>query len=116
MIFLYRYFGGYLKVCFYGDFPEKILNLCADNGITLWGSKSVRNGITAFISIKDFYTIRYIIRGSAIRVHIEEKYGFPFIFTLYRKRWGIFVGGILFLVLLELMSGFTWIIVTQGNT
>ena len=115
MILLYRYFWGYLKVCFYGEFPEKVLNFCADKGISFWGAKSVDKGITVFISIKDFYSLPAAIKGSKIRVHIEKKYGFPFIFSRYKKRWGLFVGVIIFVAFLEVMSSFIWIIDINGN-
>lgn len=115
MILFYRYFLGYLKVSFYGEFPEKILNFCADTGLTFWGAKSDKKGITVFISIKDFYSLRPIIRGSKVKVHIEEKYGFPFVFSRYKKRWGLIFGAIIFMAFLEVMSSFIWVIEINGN-
>ena len=115
MILFYRYFLGYLKVSFYGEFPEKILNFCADTGLTFWGAKSDKKGITVFISIKDFYSLRPIIRGSKVKVHIEEKYGFPFVFSRYKKRWGLILGAIIFMTFLEIMSSFIWVIEINGN-
>ncbi len=115
MIFIYRFVLGCLKVSFSGEFPERILNLCADSGITLWGSKSVNNCLTAFITVRDFYLIPGIVRGTKIKVHIEEKYGFPFILERYNKRWGIPVGVIIFLCFLEVMSSFIWVIDIKGN-
>lgn len=115
MILFYRYFLGYLKVSFYGEFPEKILNFCADTGLTFWGAKSDKKGITVFISIKDFYSLRPIIRGSKVKVHIEEKYGFPFVFSRYKKRWGLIFGAIIFMTFLEIMSSFIWVIEINGN-
>ena len=115
MIFFYRYLRGCLKVKFYGEFPERILNLCAENRITLWGSKSVEGGICGYITLKDFYFLPYIIRGTKIRIHIEEKYGFPFVISRYKKRWGISLGVIIFFCFLQFMSSFIWIIDVRGN-
>lgn len=115
MIFIYRYFSGYLKLDIIGEFPERILNLCADSSITLWGTKSDGGGLTAYITIKDFYSLRDIIKGTNIRVHIKEKYGFPFVFSKYRYRFGIFAGLIFFIMFLNIMSGFIWIIDINGN-
>jgi len=115
MIFFYRFVLGCLKVSFSGEFPERILNLCAESGITLWGSKSVKKGLTTFIKVKDFYLLPCIVKGTKIKVHIEEKYGLPFILARYNKRWGIPVGAVIFLCFLEIMSGFIWIIDIKGN-
>ena len=100
---------------FYGEFPEKILNLCAQSGITLWNSKAVDGGIEANICLRDFYYLRDILKGKGIRLHILEKKGLPFVVFKYRKRPGIIVGLALFLALLKILSGFIWIIDIDGN-
>ena len=115
MVWLYRYYFGSLFLRFYGEFPEKILNLCAQNGITLWNTKASDGGIEANICLRDFYYLRDILRGKGIRLHILEKRGFPFVVFKYRKRPGIIVGLALFLALLKILSGFIWIIDIEGN-
>ena len=72
MVWLYRYFFGSLFLKFYGEFPEKILNLCALNGITLWNSKAVDGGIVANICLRDFFYL--ILRN------IETEFGAKFKF------------------------------------
>lgn len=115
MVWLYRYIFGRVGLRFYGEFPERILNLCAANSITLWGSKFKNNGIVANMALSDFYKLREIMRGTGIRLHITEKRGFPFLATRYKKRWGIIIGAVIFLVVLEILSGFIWIIDVDGN-
>ena len=115
MIFFYRYFSGCLKVIFKGEFTERVLNLCAENGIKLWSAKSENGRLTAFITLKDFYLLPDVISGSKIRVHIEERYGFPFVLSRYRKRPGILIGVLIFITFLEFMSGFIWVIDIKGN-
>ena len=87
MIRIYRYILGRIRVRFYGEFPERILNLCAVNGITLWGAKSVKDGIRAYITVRDFLNIRNIRKGTGIRVHIEEKSGLPFVISRTESVW-----------------------------
>ena len=103
-------------VKFYGDFPEKVLNLCAQNGITLWNSKYKNDGITANITVKDFYILREILKGMGIRIHIMHKSGFPFIVKRYKRRPGLLIGAIVFLVILEILSCFIWVIDVEGNS
>ncbi len=116
MIWLYRYFYGRLKIRFYGEFPERILNLCAVSGITLWGSKFKDGSITANITVRDFYRLREIIKGTGMRLHILEKSGFPFFVSRYKRRYGLFIGLILFIGILQFLSGFIWIIDVSGNS
>lgn len=116
MIRIYRYILGRIRVRFYGEFPERILNLCAVNGITLWGAKSVKDGIRAYITVRDFLNIRNIRKGTGIRVHIEEKSGLPFLISRYRKRVGLTAGTAMLLLFLQLMSGFIWNIEIVGNS
>lgn len=115
MIFIYRYFSGFIKVRFFGTFPERVLNMCAGSGIALWGTKSSKDGFTAFLTVKDFRFLPFIVKSTGIRVHIEEKRGFPFIINRYKNRWGIFIGLVAFILFLEFMSGFVWIIEINGN-
>ncbi|MBQ1988645.1 MAG: sporulation protein YqfD [Clostridia bacterium] len=58
VVWLYRFIFGRLSIKFYGDFPEKALNLCAENGITLWNSKFKEGSIIANITVKDCYILR----------------------------------------------------------
>lgn len=115
MLWLYRIFSGFLRVRFYGDFCEKALSLCAQNGINLWNSKTNNNAIESYILVRDFKALRNIISGNKIRVHILKKFGVPFITERYKKRYGIFVGAIAFFLILELMTGFIWVIDINGN-
>ena len=98
VLWLYRYLRGYLKISVKGEFSEKLLNLCAANRITLWNSRIIKGGIETCIFIKDFFALRYLIRGSKLRVHICEKAGVPIRTSKNRKRIGLFGGIILLFV------------------
>lgn len=115
MLWIYRIISGYLKVSFYGEYRERILSLCATNGITLWNSRFTGDSIESCILVRDFRHIRKIARGKGVRVHILKKRGLPFITERYKKRFGILVGAVLFFLILELMSGYIWIIDINGN-
>ena len=115
MLFLYRFFCGILEVEFSGIYPEKILNLCAQNRIGVWNSRFLWQKIRLFITVKDFRKLPKILKKSGVRVHILSKKGFPFFWNRYKKRLGIFTGIVLFFATLQFMSGFIWIIEVEGN-
>lgn len=115
MRWVYRFISGYLTVIFYGEFPEKILNLTSFNRIYLWNSRRTKKGIEANIFVKDFKNIRPILKNSGIKVHILKKHGLPFKIAKNRKRSGIIVGLIIFISFLSFMSWHIWIIDVEGN-
>ncbi len=115
-IYLFRYFKGYLRVLFSGDFSERILNLSARNSATLWEIEKCENGaIIANISVKDFRKIRTIRAKSGVRVRIVEKIGAPFIIKKYSKRIGFALGIVVFFVIINFLSGYVWKIEVSGN-
>ena len=116
IIFLYRIVFGFLRVCIYGDFKERALTLCAQNGITLWNNRLKEGKIECNILVKDFRLLRSVLRGKGVKVHILKKRGVPFILNRYRKRSGILVGAVLFFAIIQLMSGYIWIIDVEGNS
>ena len=115
IIFLYRIIFGFLRICIYGDFKERALTLCAQNGITLWNNRLKDGKIECSILVKDFRFLRSVIRGKGVKAHILKKRGMPFILNRYRKRSGILVGAVLFFTIIQLMSGYIWIIDVEGN-
>ena len=115
MLWLYRFISGYLRVLFYGECSERILNITAQNRITLWDSHLVKRGIESNITVNDFKRLRTIIRKSKVRVHILTKKGLPFKINKNQKRIGLLVGIIILAVFLKLMSGYIWVIDVTGN-
>ena len=77
IVFLYRIIFGYLRISIYGDFKEKALTLCAQNGITLWHNRLKEGKIECSILVKDFKFLRSVIRGKGVKVHILKKRGVP---------------------------------------
>lgn len=115
MLFLYRFFCGILEIELSGIYPEKIFSFLAQNRINVWNSRFANQKIRLYITVKDFRRLPQILKKSGIRVHILRKKGFPFFIKKYRKRFGIFMGIILFFAILQFMSGYIWIIDVTGN-
>ena len=115
MLWFIRYLSGFVKVIFYGECPERILNLAVLHRIFLWNSKLTKDGIEVCISAKDFKKLRHIVRKSGLKFKIRQKNGLPFKTVKYRKRSGIIVGFIMFCLFLAVMSKYIWIIDVTGN-
>ncbi len=115
MLWLFRYFTGYLYIVIKGEFNENVLNLCARNRITLWNSKLHKKDIETCISVNDFKKLRTIIRGYKVRLHIIKKVGLPFKIQKNRDRSGLLIGFIILALFLKIMSGYIWVIDVSGN-
>ena len=115
MLYLYRFFCGILELEFWGVYPEKILNLCAKNKITVWNTRFLKQRIILNITVKDFKKLPKLLKKSGVKLHILSKKGFPFFINKYKKRFGIFAGLIVFFAVLQFMSSFIWTIDIVGN-
>ena len=115
ILLIFRIVHGYLYVRADSKNPEKLLNLCAANGIVLWGV-SIR-GERLYFKIKcdDFKRFRKLRRAVRCTVHITHKVGLPFFLAAHKQRYGFVVGLLLFGGLLYYLSGFAWNICITGN-
>ena len=114
-IFIIRWFCGY--VCFRakGGFYERFLNLCAANGITVWGVKYKNGTLHAKMSRKDYKNVLPIARRAKTRLKIVSKRGLYSRAAKYRGRYGLAVGFLAFILILRLLSSVIWNINTNGN-
>lgn len=114
-IFIIRWFCGY--VCFRakGGFYERFLNLCAANGITVWGVKYKNGTLHAKMSRKDYKNVLPIARRAKTRLKIVSKRGLYSRAAKYRGRYGLAVGFLAFILILRLLSSVIWNININGN-
>ncbi|MBE6779712.1 MAG: hypothetical protein E7545_01905 [Ruminococcaceae bacterium] len=115
MLFLYRFFLGVLEIAVYGIYPEKMLNLCEKHKISVWDIRFQKGKICCKINVKDFKRLPKIFRKQGVRLHILKRWGLPFFTNKYKRRFGIFAGLLIFVFMLNFLSGFVWIIDVRGN-
>ena len=114
MLLIFRFLKGYLRVLFKCN-AEKVLNLTAQNGITLWDTKLLKNGIEGYISVRDFKKLAYLKRPKGFKVHILRRYGLPFKIKSNKRKvrllfcLGVFFGTLMF------FSQFIWSVEIVGN-
>ena len=110
------YIKGYVSIAINGLFPERFINLCTNNKISLWNIKRKnKREINANIYVNDFKKIRKTTRNSGCRIHIFKKHGLRFLIYKYRKRKVLAIGFIVFFAVLWGLTKFVWIIEITGN-
>lgn len=115
LIRLIRFFRGYVFFTCWGGFPERFINLCSLNGISLWDVRSAGGILTAKTTIKCYKNIRPCARKAGMKIKIKKKYGFPFFIKPYIERKGIAAGMVISAVMLIFLCSCVWTIDVTGN-
>ncbi|MBR4286727.1 MAG: sporulation protein YqfD [Clostridia bacterium] len=108
MISIFRYVSGYVEFCAEGGFPERFLNLCKLNGISLWNVENDGVKVKACTSAKEFENISKPAKNSGMTVKTLENKGIPFWARRHKWRCGLLAGLIIAVCLVWYMSGFVW--------
>lgn len=116
MLSLLRVFRGTVEFEAEGGFPERFLDLAAEADLPLWDTS--RRNISLFASCfaSDYRKLRPLARRSGLRLHCQKRYGIPFWIRPFRRRSGLAVGAIVFVLLLQLLSSRCWVLTVSGNS
>ncbi len=115
MLWLYRFFCGYITIAIKGNYSERLINTLAKSGISVWHIKRKKNYIQASIFAHDFKRLASLKGKSGVKIHILSKTGLPFVINKYKHRPGLFAGAALFIVLIFVLSSYVWNIKVEGN-
>lgn len=110
-----QYIHGYLRIRITGDSTERFLNLCSNKQIYLWELEHKNHGYEMCISIKEFRKLKPILKKTGTKVSIVERFGLPFFLHRYRKRKLFFLGSIICVFLIYVLTLFIWDIRINGN-
>lgn len=110
-----RFLRGYVSVFASGKFTERLINILNKNGFLYWDIIPKNGGLTLSMPVKDYKRLRFYLNKTGIKTRVQNRYGLPFLIRQYRGRVGLFIGAILFVLLLSLFSKFIWIINVSGN-
>ena len=103
-----RYLSGYVEFCAQGGFPERFLNLCKLNGISLWRVENDGVKVKACTSAKEFERLEKPAKNSGMTVKTLETKGIPFWAKRHKWRCGVLVGVVAAVCFVWYMSGFIW--------
>lgn len=108
MVSLLRYINGYVEFCAEGGFPERFLNLCKINQISLWDMKNDGVKVEACTTKREFEKIQTPAENSGMSIKILKKKGIPFFTKRHKWRCGAVFGIVLTFLLIWYLSGAIW--------
>ena len=109
------YRKGYVRLRFWGEDPERFLNLCAYHKVPVWNLVTREKMYEMNTSVEGFRRLKGICRKSRVKIKIIGKHGLPFFFYRNKKRKAFFLGFFLGLGILFLLSRHIWNIHVEGN-
>lgn len=92
----------------YGEYPLRLMNQLAANGIRVWGIRQNGDCITAYMPLKSYKKIHGLRGRSGVRTRVTKRIGLPFLFYRYRFRAGLAAGVAVFFFTLYFLSSFIW--------
>lgn len=115
MAHIFRQLSGWVSFSAEGGFPERLLNLCAQERIKLWNTRRAGAVLYACCSARDYLRMRPIARKACVRMRLGERFGLWFRLRRYRLRVGVPLGIVVYVLLLRLLSGYIWVVEVDGN-
>ena len=109
-----RLIRGYVEFEARGKFPERMLNLTAARGISLWDARPFDGGLRGRMYVKDYKRIRPCARRARVRTRVVRRRGLPFRVARYRDRIGLPIGAAAGIGLLVFLSCFVWSFSVDG--
>jgi similar to stage IV sporulation protein len=112
---LYQWIKGFLIIRLKGQSPERFFNLCSHHNIYLWDVKNIEGNYECNIMLKDYKKLKVIAKKTKTVPYIRKKIGFPFIFSVYKKRKGYLLGLVLFVSIIYMLSLYIWDVSVLGG-
>lgn len=110
----FRFLFGSITVSVSGN-TERFLSALSRSGIRYWSLKSKSPGTAQFcIYRRNFKSLVPIRRQSHSHIHIIRRSGVPHLLRNYKKRLGIAVGAVIFIITFFIFSFFIWRIEVSG--
>lgn len=111
-----NYARGWVRLVACGPFPERLLNLCAQRGMTFWAVEW-QDGQTLRLSLlrRDMGGLEELARRAGCTVEIEQRAGLPTFLARFRRRYAFLLGLALSVLCVCLLSDFVLTIEVTGN-
>lgn len=115
MSFFKRWYDGYVRVKLKGQSQERFLNICSGRGIILTNMKYSDDGYICTMCLKDYLYIKPVVKKCGVVPYIKSRHGLPAILGRIKKRISLFIGIIISIVLIFVLSAHIWNIEIEGN-
>jgi sporulation protein YqfD len=98
-----------------GEQLESFLNQILKDGVIVYRTQKSERGMRAQIKLADFRRLRRAARRTHTRIHINAKYGGPFIAARWWRRKGLLAGICIIALMLTVLSQLVLSISVLGN-
>nr|WP_239559101.1 sporulation protein YqfD [Sporohalobacter salinus] len=105
---------GYVIIRIEGYGKEKLINFLMRSDFRIWKVKHKRDHFEARLKMKDFKEIRPYVKRADCQVRIKSKHGFPYWLKKLKFRKSLFIGSIVAVIVLYLLSSFIWLVDIHG--
>ena len=116
MISFIRWIIGFVSFRFEGGFADGFINECYSLGEPVRNIARYGGALTGKCPASHYLTLCRIARRHGGRLKITKKSGVIFPFLKIKNRLGLFVGAVVFAVLISFLCGFVWNIELVGNS
>ena len=115
MLHWIQYIKGYVTIKVWGYSVERLLNLCGNHDILVWGIKDHGDYHTMNISVRGFFALKPLLKKTGTRAAVLQRYGLPFFVSKLCRRKIFVIGLVACMAFWILTSGYIWNIKIEGN-
>ena len=116
MLKILNFFRGSVRVRLTSEYPERFINVCAQNRIALWDiERRGPDGLSASMLPGGYKRILPFAARGVGRIDITGRMGLPYFLLRFRRRYALLAGMALMSAALGALSLFIWEIDVSGN-
>ena len=116
MQFIVNFLRGSVSFTVSGPFPERFLNLCAQNGVGFWDLEWLDSQTLALkVTRRDARRVGVLAEKVQCEAAAQGRKGVPFFLAGFRKRYALLIGLVLSLAAAGLLSRFILTVEISGN-
>jgi len=113
---LMNYLRGMARVIVEGDFPERLINLCAQERVVFWSVDwKDDHALTMTVRYGSLKVLQELAQRCGCQIQVEKKRGLPEFLLRFRSRYGFLTGFLLALCAVAVLSRFVLTIEVTGN-
>ena len=110
-----HYVRGTVTLTVRGAFPERLLNLCAQERAPCWGVEWVDGALRLTTYRRRLRQVRQLARRAGCEIAVEGRWGLPDFLGRFRRRYAFLIGLALSLLAVCVLSRFVLTIEVSGN-
>lgn len=114
ILFIIRFFRGFVAFDVSGRFPERFINLLNRRGISYWDILPKKGGYKAKMFARDYRKIHSLARKAEVKLRLEKKSGVPFLIKRFKPRAGLAAGAVIALIIMMILGQFIWEVDVDG--